>query len=112
MKASGVTRSIPDLAPMWWIKIIEVPAKMPPTRPWFARNSAMTFVLNSVIASGAMGFRLGLLGALRRRCAEAVREIDAACCQGFGCHELESLAVRELPDRGVAFPSPCGDGVQ
>src|SRR6266550_5109114 len=27
LKASGVTRSIPDLAPMWWMRIIGVPAK-------------------------------------------------------------------------------------
>jgi hypothetical protein len=39
LKASGVTHSIPDLAPMWWMGIIGVPAKNPPTRPWFARNS-------------------------------------------------------------------------
>ena len=38
-QASGVTRSIPELAPMWWMRISVVPAHGPPTRPPFARNS-------------------------------------------------------------------------
>ena len=33
---SGKTRSIPDLAPMWWMRIRLVSAHGPPTRPWFA----------------------------------------------------------------------------
>src|SRR6516164_5892716 len=46
-QASGVTRSIPDLAPMWWMRIIGVPANAPPTRPSFARNSSTIAVLKS-----------------------------------------------------------------
>ena len=42
---SGVTRSTPDLAPMWWMRVSVVPAQGPPTRPWFARNSLMISVL-------------------------------------------------------------------
>jgi hypothetical protein len=42
---SGLTRSIPDLAPMWWMRMSVVPAHIPPTRPWFARNSSMILVL-------------------------------------------------------------------
>ena len=47
-QASGVTRSIPDLAPMWWMRISVVSAQGPPTRPWFARNSSMILVLKSL----------------------------------------------------------------
>ena len=42
---SGVTRSARDLAPMWWMRISVVPAQGPPTRPPFARNSLMIWVL-------------------------------------------------------------------
>jgi hypothetical protein len=46
--ASGVTRAIPDLAPMWWTSISGVPARGPPTRPSFARNSAMILLFEVV----------------------------------------------------------------
>jgi hypothetical protein len=45
---SSVTRSIPDLAPMWWTSISGVPARGPPTRPSFARNSAMILLFEVV----------------------------------------------------------------
>ena len=44
-QATGVTRSIPDLAPMWWMRISVVPVHIPPARPWFARNSLMISLL-------------------------------------------------------------------
>ena len=44
-QATGVTRSIPDRAPMWWMRISVVPVHIPPTRPAFARNSLMISAL-------------------------------------------------------------------
>src|ERR1019366_10779813 len=44
-QATGVTRSIPDLAPMWWMRMSVVPSHIPPTRTWFARNSLMISLL-------------------------------------------------------------------
>jgi hypothetical protein len=52
-QASDETRSIPDLAPMWWMRIGVVPAHGPPTRPSFARNSSMILVLKSLAPPGA-----------------------------------------------------------
>jgi len=52
LHASGVTRSAPDLAPMWWMRIIGVPASHPPKCPWFARNFS-TLALKSLTGSGA-----------------------------------------------------------
>ncbi len=50
---SGETRSIPDLAPIWWMRISMMPAHGPPTRPSFARNSSMILVLKSLAPSAA-----------------------------------------------------------
>ncbi len=44
-QATGVTRSIPDLAPMWWMRMSAVLSHIPPTRPPFARNSLMISLL-------------------------------------------------------------------
>ena len=52
LQASGVTRSVPDLAPVWWMRIIGVPASGPRTRPSFARNSSMTLALKSLARRG------------------------------------------------------------
>lgn len=46
-QANGVTRSIPDRAPMRCRRSIGVPVSEPPTRPAFARNSSMTLALRS-----------------------------------------------------------------
>ena len=48
-----MTRSIPDLAPMWWMRISGVPANDPLTRPPFARNSAMILSLKPLMPSVA-----------------------------------------------------------
>src|SRR6202020_2212492 len=43
----GVTYSRPLLRPRWCTRTIGAPAKFPPTRPSFARNSAMVFAFQS-----------------------------------------------------------------
>src|ERR1700743_1093896 len=43
----GVTYPRPLLRPRWWTRTMGAPSKFPPTRPAFARNSAMVFAFQS-----------------------------------------------------------------
>src|SRR3984957_4650049 len=43
----GVTYSRPLLRPRWCTRTIGAPAKFPPTRPSFSRNSAIVFAFQS-----------------------------------------------------------------
>src|SRR5689334_9090936 len=53
---SGLTRSVPVLAPLWWSSTIGAPSKNPPTFPPFSLNSVMTFVLKSSPSATARPF--------------------------------------------------------
>src|SRR5947207_13622758 len=54
---SGLTRSVPDLAPLWCSSSIGCPSKNPPAFPPFARNSAMIFALKSSPSAKVGSFR-------------------------------------------------------
>src|SRR6185437_4385134 len=53
---SGLTRSVPVLAPLWWSSTMGAPSKNPPTFPPFSLNSVMTFVLKSSPSATARPF--------------------------------------------------------
>src|ERR1700722_10238499 len=55
----GVTYSRPLLRPRWCTRTIGAPAKFPPTRPSFSRNSAIVFAFQS---SGSLMSTSCLLG--------------------------------------------------
>src|SRR5689334_15845775 len=78
---SGVTRSIPDLAPMWCRRRSGVSVRGPPTRPAVARNSSM--IRLSRVARAVI--------CLLR--SEAVGEVDAARGHGLRRDELERVAL-------------------
>ena len=65
--ATGFTRSVPVLAPVWWTSRIGMPSNMPPTLPSFARNSSMIFLFQSSLGHGS-SFRhcTGVLGLAKR----------------------------------------------
>jgi hypothetical protein len=52
---TGLTRLVPDFAPVWCSNSSGVPSQMPLTRPSLARNSSITFALcSAAIADTAL----------------------------------------------------------
>src|SRR5579859_1897050 len=62
---TGVTCSRPLLRPRWCSRTIGAPSKIPPTRPLFARNSAIVPAFQSLISDSfrSRAFCLSLGGA-------------------------------------------------
>src|ERR1700677_4985602 len=94
--ARGVTRSVRVLAPMWWMRMIGVPARSPPACPSFARNSAMTLSLNSRDMIGARGLN-------------AVGQVDATGGGALAGDEFQVLSAGDPAQQGRAGPD--GDRV-
>ena len=93
---SGVTRSVRVLAPMWWMRMIGVPARSPPTCPSFARNSAMTLLGE-------------LTGHDRAPGRNAVGQVDATGGGGLAVDEFQVLSPGDPAQQRRARPD--GDRV-
>src|SRR5580692_8794102 len=123
----GVTYSRPLLRPRWCTRTIGAPSKFPPTRPSFARNSAMVFAFQSsgsIMSNSSKSLpdtattRLAGRQVSRRHRITVIRAagapgetIRSAREEGlqFGEELARVLEVRDMPAFGDDHPRGAGD---